>query len=478
MFAVYLSSHIFLLNVVQVHSYLTNYLTRFFCSQVRYSVYTGVTMSILTATSIKGLKPKAKPYYKWDSNGERGTGKLGVQVTPKGAKRFTFRYFVGGKSKFIPLGQFPELSLTEAREKQKEYGQMLLQGLDPKDTIEAAQKAQEQAQRKEARKGTISQLFNAYTSQMERDGKRTHKAVLNALEKEVYSIIPPATKAKAVTTHDLMLVLAEMIKRGAKTQSNRVRSYLMAAFNYGLKHDNDPANFIDEAKFGLVMNPVAAIPKQKDAERIGEHYLKMNEVTALIDDLNNEYQRFKMGESIRNLILLCLFTGGQRPYELAASKWEAIDWQQRTLLITPDISKNKRAHIIPLTDSALVVLQKQQVNNESEFIFPHRLNTGEHIRLDSLSQGIARYREATTDIRPFTPRDLRRTCKTLMGEIGISKSLRDRLQNHALNDVSSKHYDRYEYLPEKRIALESWEQKLSDKELDNVVVFGETKYGA
>ncbi len=426
---------------------------------------------MLTVSTIRGLKPKDKPYYEWDTNSQRGRGKLGVQVTPKGSKRFVFRYFVEGKAKFIPLGQFPELTLNDARNKQKELGELLIQGVDPKEQLESTRKAKEQEKREEARKGSVKQLFDAYVSQMQKDGKRTHKAVLASLEKEVYPIIPPATKAKDVTTHDLMLVLAAMIKRGAKTQSNRVRSYLMAAFNYGLKHDNDPANFIDEAKFGLVMNPVAAIPKQKDAERVGEHYLKLGEVMALIDDLNNEYQRFKMGESIRNLILLCLFTGGQRPYELAASKWESIDWQQKTLLITADISKNKRPHIIPLTDSALVVLQKQQFNNESAFIFPHRFNTGEHIRLDSLSQGIARYRESTPEIKPFTPRDLRRTCKTLMGEVGISKSLRDRLQNHALNDVSSKHYDRYEYLPEKRRALEVWEQKLSLQTVDNVLAF-------
>jgi|TARA_Y200000002_G_scaffold360288_1_gene345434 hypothetical protein len=45
-----------------------------------------------------------------------------------------------------------------------------------------------------------------------------------------------------------------------------------------------------------------------------------------------------------------------------------------------------------------------------------------------------------------------------MGSIGISKELRDRIQNHSFNDVSSKHYDRWEYLPEKRKALEAWEQ--------------------
>ena len=40
----------------------------------------------------------------------------------------------------------------------------------------------------------------------------------------------------------------------------------------------------------------------------------------------------------------------------------------------------------------------------------------------------------------------------------LSKELRDRIQNHSFNDVSSKHYDRWEYLPEKRKALEAWEQ--------------------
>ncbi len=428
---------------------------------------------MLTVSTIRGLKPKDKPYYEWDTNSQRGRGKLGVQVTPKGSKRFVFRYFTNRKASFIPLGQFPELTLNDARNKQKELGDLLIQGVDPKEYLEAQQKAQQQAKREESRKGSLKQLFDAYVAQMEKDGKRTHKAVLASLEKEVYPHIPPATKAKDVTKEDVKFVLAAMIRRGAKTQSNRVRSYLMAAFNYGLTHDNDPANYIDEATFGLDINPVAGIPKQKDAERVGEHYLKMGEVMMLIDDLNNEYQRFKMGESIRHLILLCLLTGGQRPYELAASKWEAIDWQQKTLLITPDISKNKRPHLLPLTDSALAILERQRFDNDSEFIFPHRLHSGEHIRLDSLSQGIERYRTATPQIKPFTPRDLRRTCKTLMGELGISKDIRDRLQNHALNDVSSKHYDRYEYLPEKRRALEAWEQKLNLQGVDNVLVFGE-----
>ena len=210
---------------------------------------------------------------------------------------------------------------------------------------------------------------------MAKDGKRTYKAVLGALEKEVYPHLDKTTKAKDVTSHDLMLVLAAMIKRGAVTQSNRVRSYIIAAFNYGLKHDHDPANFIDEAKFGLTLNPAAAIPKQKDGERIGEHYLTINEVKQLLADVSHEYERFKMGDTIRNLISFCFYTGGQRPYELVASQWSSVDWKQKTLLIPADISKNKRPHLIPLTESALAALERQfEARTDGPFIFPHRLN--------------------------------------------------------------------------------------------------------
>ena len=55
-----------------------------------------------------------------------------------------------------------------------------------------------------------------------------------------------------------------------------------------------------------------------------------------------------------------------------------------------------------------------------------------------------------------TNRDLRRTWKTLAGQAGISKEIRDRIQNHTLQDVSSKSYDRWNYMPEKRAAMKKW----------------------
>jgi hypothetical protein len=55
-----------------------------------------------------------------------------------------------------------------------------------------------------------------------------------------------------------------------------------------------------------------------------------------------------------------------------------------------------------------------------------------------------------------TNRDLRRTWKTLAGKAGVPKEIRDRIQNHAFQDVSSKSYDRWSYMPEKRAGMEKW----------------------
>lgn len=65
-------------------------------------------------------------------------------------------------------------------------------------------------------------------------------------------------------------------------------------------------------------------------------------------------------------------------------------------------------------------------------------------------------------IPDFTTRDLRRTWKTLAGKASISKIDRDRVQNHSMSDVSSKHYDRYEYLDEKAAAMQVWNDYVLD----------------
>ena len=78
---------------------------------------------------------------------------------------------------------------------------------------------------------------------------------------------------------------------------------------------------------------------------------------------------------------------------------------------------------------------------------------------DLLLDNIKRYC-MNNNIDGFSPRDFKRTFKTLAGQIKITKEIRYRIQHHALHDVSSVHYDRYDYSEEKLEALVKWEYKL------------------
>ncbi|WP_414489293.1 phage integrase central domain-containing protein, partial [Vibrio anguillarum] len=130
------------------------------------------------------------------------------------------------------------MTLTEAREKAQVFSQLLLGGKDPKLHLEQQEIEQKKIDAESKSLGTIDELFHSYTERMKIDGKRTYEDVRNTLVREFYPYIDKNTKACDVTTDDIKYVISKMIQRGAITQSNRVRSYVMAAFNHGMRFDN------------------------------------------------------------------------------------------------------------------------------------------------------------------------------------------------------------------------------------------------
>jgi integrase len=75
--------------------------------------------------------------------------------------------------------------------------------------------------------------------------------------------------------------------------------------------------------------------------------------------------------------------------------------------------------------------------NEFGWYFPSAKDPSKPVSAGTLYSFM--WRQRGRGIIPIvTNRDLRRTWKTLAGQAGISKEIRDRIQNHALHDVSSK----------------------------------------
>ena len=120
-------------------------------------------------------------------------------------------------------------------------------------------------------------------------------------------------------------------------------------------------------------------------------------------------------------------------------------------------TKTRVPHAIPLPGMANEILDRlKPYPNGQYFKGKNRKKQNDKPPSDNaINQMCGRYAKET-GAPIFTPRDLRRTWKTLAGKAGLSKEIRDRLQNHVSGDVSSKHYDRYDYMNEKRAAMDQW----------------------
>ena len=80
---------------------------------------------MLNNTQIKNLKPDVKLYRKTDSNG------LMLEVKPSGVKVWRYRFRFDGKATMMSLGEYPAVSLAQARQLRDEARALLVDGINP-----------------------------------------------------------------------------------------------------------------------------------------------------------------------------------------------------------------------------------------------------------------------------------------------------------------------------------------------------------
>ena len=119
-----------------------------------------------------------------------------------------------------------------------------------------------------------------------------------------------------------------------------------------------------------------------------------------------------------------------------------------------------RPHKVPLPRQVLPVLRALVEAHGAGPLFPGRGR--ERMDHRSVKQAIDRWLALDgVTAAQFQTRDLRRTWKSRAGEIGIGRDMRDLIQQHARHDAGTLHYDRADYLPQMREAMDRWEAWLA-----------------
>ena len=408
---------------------------------------------ILTDKAIRSSKPRDSVYRLREVGG--GVKGFGVTIAPAGSKTFFLGYTAPGSAKRtqINLGRYPATGLKDARQRAYEAREALSRGIDPRDQVRDQAIAQEALNNR----GTVSDLFDVYVRDLELDEKRSAKEVRRIYIKHIGPVIGDKLVA-TVTTDDVLDVVTPIVRRGSPVHADNVRAYLRAAFELGI-HAKNIARWRGQIPdFDHTHNPVAATRRAVKRKPVGNRSLDWAEICAI-------WSAPGLSLSSRMTLQLLISTG-QRVEEILQAPWHEFDLAENVWSIPAERRKTRSSssepHVVPLAEFHLSLLDRLKgAAPDPEWLFPHQ-NLKQPRNADALCQATRRFC-AKNGIKPFAPRDCRRTFKTLTGSIGIDLELRNRLQGHAMTDVGSIHYDRWSYLPEKRKAMELWANTLSEK---------------
>jgi integrase len=368
----------------------------------------------------------------------RGTGRLVLVLKPMPTRvtaDWMAQQWRDGRRTKRKIGAYPSTSLAQARE------------LFKRDFADVIQKGRSIKIAGDTRPGTVGDLFEAYVGALKASGKPSWKETEKGLNK-VADILGRNRLAREVEAEEIVEVIRPIYERGARAMADHVRCYIHAAYSWGMKSEHDYRS-ASPRRFRIAFNPATGIPTEPKVQ--GTRWLDESEFVRLYRWL--ECPDTPVHPSYPRAVQLIMLTG-QRVEEIArlhVDQWDAaehiIDWSK---------TKNLQPHAVPVPSLAAELIASI-TPNEYGWFFPSAKDASQPVSHGTLYSFTWRQRDR--GVIPFaTNRDLRRTWKTLAGKAGVPKEIRDRIQNHALQDVSSKSYDRWNYMPEKRAGMTKWDE--------------------
>ncbi len=423
-------------------------------------------------------KPKSAPFELRDGGG------LSLVVYPTGARSWRYDYTTAsGKRRRLVLGEYPAVSLADARVLHKAAHEQVRAGLDPmeeqrvaRETAEAQRAEEETRRAAEDLSPTVEKLVETYLAKWARNKrtfelKKTWAEDKRQLEKDVVPVLGKL-KARDVTRGQIRALLDTVVDRGAPVSANRLLAVVQRMFAAAVEKEIIPVSPCQ----GLNM-PALEEPRDRvlTPDEIRAFWQAMESLPApIVRKGRPRTARRAPGEphgvteQIRRALKLVLITG-QRPGEIAGMTWEEIEGYWWT--IPAERAKNGQSHRVHLSKLAFEVLGTRGTG----YVFPSPRKAKGPIHRSALAHSLRDNREALGGAA-FSPHDLRRTAASLMAGAGVSPFTVERVLNHSLGKVQ-KIYNRHSYDREKRQALDSWGRTLAGivagevETADNVVEF-------
>ncbi len=410
-------------------------------------------MQQFTKHFIETLAPKSNrvEYYAEEYPG------FGIRVSPNGHKSWIYRFKVKGKQHKQKLGNYPDSTLDEAREIYNSAKDRLKkQGITPKEffALDKLEKYEIEQNKKsklvQKRLNTVGKLYTAFRNdEIPRLRKRPEQVDWLVKGKLTLWWDRPVSSIKQIDFENLIHGVAE---QGSPVAANRAGGVIGQMFKYAVV-----IGILDHYPF--VRTPRAV--KEKPVTRVLD--------TGEIKLVWNKIEHCPIHPLISSAIKILLLTG-QRRNEITQALKTDFNFEEKTWLIPDKNSKNGLDHIVPLTDTAIgIIKQMIPLSGLSKYLLASPVGDEDRpFSLAAITRAVSRNILQKPDPKrllpvlimdKWTPHDLRRTLTTNMRRLKIPVKTVEAVLNHKEQGII-RHYDMYDYLDEKKEALEKWEKYL------------------
>jgi integrase len=426
--------------------------------------------------AIEALKPRAAAYEVADP---AAVG-LALRVHPSGVKSWRWRVRSKTFRDVVSLGVWAMheaagfTTQAQAHQWAERLHQAMRAGPVQVAAVEAELKAALSPRPAPAPVGggkTVREWAEEFLAFLDGARKRPEQARRD-MEKDILPVIGHLS-LDALRKSDCRAVITTVTGRGAKTHAGKVLALLKQFLGWveeELEDDSEwrsPAAKLNPRRFHIENNRCDRFLSEAELP-IFWRATDPSAAKAIVSRLSDRARR-RTWAALRLLLLT-----GARTGELRLAKWREVDFTAATWTVpvanqklTLEQAKHAKPFVIPLTPSALGLFEElrelakaaDEGKEPSPWVLASENADGGVFTDKALGKAMRRLMRDRAGIEqdPLpTPHDLRRTCRTYLGKLGIEPHVAERVLNHSLKGMQGI-YDRHDYLDARRAALVKWD---------------------
>jgi integrase len=396
-------------------------------------------MSKLTAIQVRSAKPLEKNYKLTDGHG------LHLHISTSGKKTWRYRYRLAGKESTYVLGEYPQMSLEEARGARTEAREKVKDGINP---------AQERREKKRvlidkvlAENGAVINSFKAVAydwieQQRERWSPGHTNDVLSTLKNDAFPRIG-SLRIDTITPPQILEVVRAIEARGSYEIASKVLQRISAICRYAVQ--------TGLATYNPAADMRGALKTRKVQHRAA---LQENELPEFFHRLKISHEHIVTKSALMFTILTAARSG-----EVRFATWKEIDFGTRDWRIPAKRMKMNTSHLVPLSKQALTILEAMKAHSIGGYIFPGIKDPDKPLSENTMLYALYRmgYHSRAT-VHGF-----RAVFSSITNESGLfDKDAIERQLAHQERNKVRAAYHRSEYLESRREMMQWWADYLDD----------------